>query len=1175
MNTNSQTKITIATWNIEGLLTCNGTNKLEVPSVKRFVNKFDIMCLNETWQNTNEHLAFSGYTVFSSFRSRRHVNAKRNSGGVAVLIRNSIAKGVSKQQSLSDDTIWLKLSKDYFGMQDHIYLCCCYLIPQNSSIFSWNELNVCETLETEVRKYESFGKIILCGDLNARTGNLIDFVESDEANDTNIPLPTNYEPDVVTSVRNNKDTVKNDYGKNLIEMCISGNLSILNGRTNGDYLGNYTCYKTGGLSTVDYNIVSESLYKNVLYFKVHTFTEWSDHCPISMGIKTNARVETASSTCNLKSMPSRYKWDSDSSMLFRFSLSTHQEELNLFLQENYTTSETAMAKLTNIINSASRNSIRKVKVKKVYRRHKFKFTESCTVLRKHLLYTKGLMQKYPHNREIRSCFYSIRKTFRKAVKQAKQDFKDNILKQLSEMKNTDPKAYWKLLDTLRNNQTKNKENSISPEMWVNHFMKLLTVSDNSDSDLQRKLQEIQNTFDQFVDLDNPFTEKEVVEAINSLKNNKSPGPDGYINEMFKHGKFYLLKPITKLFNIVLQTHTVPNEWKKGFLTVIYKSGDVNCTGNYRGIVVCSCLGKLFSIVMNNRLKHKLENEHILSDHQGGFRNDHRTADNLYILQQLIQHYKQKRQKLYTCFVDFKKAFDTVSRPGLLIRLLECKIGGKFYQTIRDMYQNDSISIKIGNKITNPIDCNLGVRQGDSLSPTLFNIFINEITSLFETGDSTPAKLGNLYIGSLLYADDLVIFSESEEGLQNSLTKLERYCKNWKLQVNCDKTQILVFNSKTDNYGPFYIYDQPLKVVHSYKYLGILVSRSGSFSQAIKSLSSKSLKALYSMKNALYSAKEVSMSLHLSSFDTLIKPILLYASEIWGQDLLHNKTHILQKFANNNSELERVHMRFCKKLLGVNQTTTNLAVRSELGRNPMICSVIYNVIKFFIRLEGMPNNRLVKRAYDQTKNKKFSLYNISKHLMTLTDINLTTYNLNNRSDRDTLYKLFVSKFDTLVEEEWYSLLNSDTGPTGQRNKLRLYAKLKTCFKQEKYLEIIKNPIIRSNLTKLRISAHNLAIEKGRYQKPFGNGASNSDHYKSRVCKYCNENKVENEYHFTLECTKYEEQRKCFIESLPIEFRNKSSHELFLLLMKSNISSLISPFAKFIQNITDERKLATLC
>ena len=155
-------------------------------------------------------------------------------------------------------------------------------------------------------------------------------------------------------------------------------------------------------------------------------------------------------------------------------------------------------------------------------------------------------------------------------------------------------------------------------------------------------------------MDMPFTEKEVIEAINSLKNNKSPGPDGYINEMFKHGKYYLLKPITKLFNIILRTNKIPQSWKHGFLTVIYKSGDAQDPGNYRGIVVCSCLGKLFSMVMNNRLKNKLENEGKLSPCQGGFRNNYRTSDNLYILHQISQHYKSSNKKYLLVLLTLKK-----------------------------------------------------------------------------------------------------------------------------------------------------------------------------------------------------------------------------------------------------------------------------------------------------------------------------------------------------------------------------------------------------------------------------------------------------------------------------------------------------------------------------------------
>ncbi len=82
---------------------------------------------------------------------------------------------------------------------------------------------------------------------------------------------------------------------------------------------------------------------------------------------------------------------------------------------------------------------------------------------------------------------------------------------------------------------------------------------------------------------------------------KSPGPDGIINEMLKSGQFYLVPILNKLFNQILNSGYFPTLWKKSLITNIYKEGSISEPNNYRGITLSSCLGKLFSLIMNFRL----------------------------------------------------------------------------------------------------------------------------------------------------------------------------------------------------------------------------------------------------------------------------------------------------------------------------------------------------------------------------------------------------------------------------------------------------------------------------------------------------------------------------------------------------------------------------------------------
>ena len=187
----------------------------------------------------------------------------------------------------------------------------------------------------------------------------------------------------------------------------------------------------------------------------------------------------------------------------------------------------------------------------------------------------------------------LRKVTEKQSKMKKRIIATISWKKLEELKNTNSQEYWQLLNKLRNQEKQDFSTSIQSETWISHFNKLFTPN-YDDPKLNETLIELGNKTGQYTELDYPISEKELYESINSLKNKKTSGPDGILNEMLKCGKYYLVKPIAYLFNMILSQSSIPQDWKQGYLRVIYKSGDINLPENYRGIAICSCLGKLFT-----------------------------------------------------------------------------------------------------------------------------------------------------------------------------------------------------------------------------------------------------------------------------------------------------------------------------------------------------------------------------------------------------------------------------------------------------------------------------------------------------------------------------------------------------------------------------------------------------
>ena len=159
---------------------------------------------------------------------------------------------------------------------------------------------------------------------------------------------------------------------------------------------------------------------------------------------------------------------------------------------------------------------------------------------------------------------------------------------------------------------------------------------------------------------------------------------------------------------------------------MHKKGDLNNPANYRGIVLLSVLGKLFTRVLNNRLNQWAEEYGVYVEAQNGFRKNRGTIDNLFILQQLINDHIENGKTLYTFFVDFTKAFDYVVRDNLWLKLLDCGANGKMLKIIMSMYECVKTCIYVDGSTSSPIYSKLGVGQGECLSPFLFAIYVNDL-----------------------------------------------------------------------------------------------------------------------------------------------------------------------------------------------------------------------------------------------------------------------------------------------------------------------------------------------------------------------------------------------------------------------------------------------------------------
>ena len=276
-----------------------------------------------------------------------------------------------------------------------------------------------------------------------------------------------------------------------------------------------------------------------------------------------------------------------------------------------------------------------------------------------------------------------------------------------------------------------------PDTWFDYFKELNSIPKSKDTQNTIKKDteflESKNTFDT---LDFKITQNEVIKSIKKIENNKSAGLDGIKNEMIKYGQNKLLPCITQLFNTILLSHQYPSCWASGYITPIHKTGNTQSPENYRGITITSNLGKLFNSILNERLESYLDKNNKKSDLQIGFEKKKRCSDHIFILNTIINKYFSKGEKVFACFVDFSKAFDTVAHDMLFYKLLREGIAGNWFHTIKCLYTNMKICVNCNGKFTPFVTSKIGVRQGDPLSSSLFKLFINDLTNVFYENESS-------------------------------------------------------------------------------------------------------------------------------------------------------------------------------------------------------------------------------------------------------------------------------------------------------------------------------------------------------------------------------------------------------------------------------------------------------
>ena len=1044
----------------------------------------DLLITTETWTTPGADAPdLPDHKTISCSRPSQ-ASQGRPSGGLACFVRLSLARYVSTWKVASDASLlWLKLDRS-LGLERDLYLCAAYVAPRTSSHYEKDgSIDTFDQLICDIAEAQGLGDVLLAGDFNARTGQGADFVEAGLLGQT--PEGDLPQPALPTGLhlRQSQDTgAISPFGRCLLELCCATSMLIVNGRVTGDRLGKLTFPHPQGGSVVDYFIASYALFASHPCLIVGDTLPESDHRPLHLYLRLPCPPplpipQHLHLIQKLRHRPQCVPQYRDE-LAAQLSTTCPADNPAEWLQACIVTSATS----THGVQSSSQRP----------QASKPWFDAECWQARR-ALRTASHAASVHHNQS------PLLASYKALLRRKRRAWEKRNNEDLCQLAVKDPGKFWRKYQKLEE-----APQGISTSAWYQAFSSLL-APEAPPSAASAPIMgvgapaPIQGSPSDH--LHDPICATEITQALKRLRRNRASGNDGIRAEHLLDARALLLEPMVHIFTHLLLVGA-PECLCRGVIHPIFKAGPRDEPSNYRGITVTPVLAKLFAMILEARLSKWAESAGIRANGQAGFRKGHRTVDHVFTLRTLISQAKHCKRKLFCCFVDFKKAFDSVPRDRLWQVLVGLGLAGPLLQCLQSMYAQDSACVLTQDGCTEFFPCTAGVKQGCPASPLLFGLYLDALeTYLAGQGtDMHGAPDGPVLAGQvillLLFADDLVLVSQSEKGLQSQLNALHAFCENRGLTVNLAKTKAVVFNQRTYKANLVFA-GRTVEQVDRYKYLGLVMHQNGSFTCAVESLESAAQRALFALQARCTELGIMDIQLRCRLYDAVVKPVLSYGCEVWMPLVSESSLE----------ELERVHLSFLRRLLDVPRMSSAKHMYAETGRLPHRIFWWQQSIKYMHHLTSLNPTQLVHRAF--TVDCMQELWWGQAVRVRLSPLWVT---LSPGAEFNPEFS--CAALATAAETALMT-------PSPSNNLDRVYYSFKTTFEMEPYLsELHRGPQL-TTLVRFRLGQHWLYTRIGRF-------GPQRVPYDSRWCQYCALSAqrlvVDSEEHAIFHCPLYADIRQ---------------------------------------------------
>ena len=398
-----------------------------------------------------------------------------------------------------------------------------------------------------------------------------------------------------------------------------------------------------------------------------------------------------------------------------------------------------------------------------------------------------------------------------------------------------------------------------------------------------------------------FDEARLLSAVRRIKTKcqTSCGPDGYPIMLLKNTMHVLARPLSQMYSSFISVGKMPTAWKTAHVTPIYKKGPSSDPANYRPISQTSVYCKLMERIIVADVTAYMRQKGFISKQQHGFLSNRSTNTNL--LESLSDWTLavDNKQTQSIVYIDFSRAFDTVSRPKLLSKLCGYGVKGELLSLINDFLTDRQQKTRVGTSLSGNVNLTSGIVQGSCMGPLLFILFINDLADVFDAA-VTPK----------LYADDVKLYASLETNidcrrLQQNLDRLVIWANTWQLTISIKKCNVLhigknrLMNSAVEF---FHINNDVLPNVETVVDLGVTIDADLKFSEHINKMVHKAQTRSKLLIKCFVSRDTTTL---VRAFKVYVRPILEYCSSVWCPYLIKDVEVI-----------ESVQRRFTKHLRGL-------------------------------------------------------------------------------------------------------------------------------------------------------------------------------------------------------------------------------------------------------------------